>query len=71
MNTLCESEVLPHKILDTPDNAHAEEIEPVEFQPYKSKGLDGLDRLATMFAGGWHFPLLLERSLRGDGPVTR
>ncbi|KAF7376561.1 Chloride channel protein [Mycena sanguinolenta] len=32
VNTLCESEVLAHKILDTPDNAHAEEkvrIKPV------------------------------------------
>ncbi|KAJ7141294.1 Septin-domain-containing protein [Mycena epipterygia] len=35
VNTLCESEVLAHKILDTPDNAHAEEkvrIKPVSVE---------------------------------------
>lgn len=32
MNTLCESEVLPHKVSDSPDSAHVEEgirIKPV------------------------------------------
>ena len=37
MNTLCESEVLPHKVSDSPETAHVEEgirIKPVNVGVY-------------------------------------